>query len=163
MLGREKFYGTTEIIFSCSKHWHTDKFKVHLSWSSFPDKERRKSLSDEIKAILSGTRMIFVITFNLIIGKESRLFVCFFFLIYALVGKKGLLNGEVTESSPETSGSASQNSDQDRKMANAYDNLKAKAFDINDFFIGDSLLPLSGVVSFFLCLADQLGLIFNYF
>lgn len=79
------------------------------------DKERRKSLSDEIKAILS-------------------------------VGKKGLLNGEVTESSPETSGSASQNSDQDRKMASAYDNLKAKAFDINDFFIGENLLPLSGVV-----------------
>lgn len=84
-----------------------------------------------------------------------------FFLIHALVGKKGLLNGEVTESSPETSRSASQNSNQDRKMASAYDNLKAKAFDINDFFISDSLLPLSGVVSFFLCLADQLGLIFN--
>ena len=64
-----------EIIFSCSKHWHTDKFKVHLSWSSFPDKERRKSLSDEIKAILSGTRMIFVIIFNFITGNGSRLFV----------------------------------------------------------------------------------------
>ena len=75
-------------------------------------------------------------------------FFCFFF-IHALVGKKGLLNGEVTESSPETSRSASQNSDQDKKMASAYDNLKAKAFDINDFFLSDTLVPLTRVVSFF--------------
>lgn len=85
------------------------------------DQERRKSVSDEIKAILS-------------------------------VGKKGLLNGEVNTSSPETSRSASQNSDSEKKIPDAegtapdHNNLKAKPFDINDFFLSDTLLPLTGGV-----------------
>lgn len=75
-MGREKFYCTTEIIFSYWDIERNHKSKVHISRSSFPDKERRKSLSDEIKAILSGTRVIFmIIIINFITGIGSRLFV----------------------------------------------------------------------------------------
>ena len=77
-----------------------------------------------------------------------------FIMLLTSVGKKGLLNGEVNTSSPETSRSASQNSDSEKKIPDAegtapdHNNLKAKPFDINDFFLSDTLLPLTGGVSF---------------
>ena len=71
------------------------------------------------------------------------------------MGKKGPLNGEVRGSTPETSNSSSQNSDSSEKKtetdagvtATDNSNHKAKPFDINDFFLGDTLLPFSGGVS----------------
>lgn len=72
------------------------------------------------------------------------------------MGKKGPLNGEVRGSSPETSNSPSQNSNASKKKtdtdagvtATDNSNHKAKPFDINDFFLSDTLLPFSGGVSF---------------
>lgn len=87
------------------------------------DRERRKSVSDEIKAMLS-------------------------------VGKKGPLNGEVNGSSHEKSSSPSQNSGtgktKEKPKTDAPStgdrNLNAKPFDINDFFLSDTLLPFTGGV-----------------
>ena len=73
------------------------------------------------------------------------------------MGDKGSLNGEISGSSPETRNSSSQNSNASKKKmetdagvtATDDSNRKAKPFDINDFFLSDTLLPLSGGVSKF--------------
>lgn len=80
------------------------------------DRERRKSASDEIKAILS-------------------------------VGKDGPMNGEKKASSPQTGSGLSNKSATDKKTeAKSTDDNKqtAKPFDINDFFLSDTVLPFPG-------------------
>lgn len=92
------------------------------------DQERRKSASDELKAILS-------------------------------VGKKALVNGEVKSSSATTGSGPSQewaDEMKTKKTKDAKENVNgtaddshkqdAKPFDINDFFVSESLLPFSGGV-----------------
>lgn len=76
------------------------------------------------------------------------------------MGKKGPTNGEVNNASPVTDSSPSQDSHGDKKTvetnnasgaAAADDDSKdkAKLFDINDFFLSDTLLSLTGGVSSF--------------
>lgn len=69
------------------------------------------------------------------------------------------MNGEVKSSSATTGSSLSQDGagDQKNKKTNAKENVNgtaddshkqnAKPFDINDFFLSESLLPISGGVS----------------
>ena len=73
------------------------------------------------------------------------------------VGKKGPMNGEVNSSSPVTSSSPSQDNADDKKTTGAKDTTngtandnekqRARPFDINDFFLSETLLPFSGGVS----------------
>ena len=78
-------------------------------------------------------------------------------MLIITVGKKGALNGEVSGSSPEASSSPSQNRPVNEKRTAAKDDTDAaatehnkqnsKPFDINDFFLSDTLLPFTGGVS----------------
>ena len=74
------------------------------------------------------------------------------------MGQKGPTNGELNSSSPVTDTSPSQDTAGDSKTntddytsTTAADDIKQKAkpFDINDFFLSDTLLPFTGGVSFF--------------
>ena len=74
------------------------------------------------------------------------------------MGQKGPTNGELNSSSPVADTSTSQDTASDNKTntddytsTTAPDDIKQKArpFDINDFFLSDTLLPFTGGVSFF--------------
>ena len=83
--------------------------------------------------------------------KLSDLCICF-----VSVGKNCPVNGELNRSSPETAGSLSQGSATDKtgtetKASPASRDSKqpaTKPFDINDFFMSDSLIPFTGGVSY---------------
>ena len=72
------------------------------------------------------------------------------------MGKNCPVNGELNRSSPETAGSLSQGSATDKtrtetKTKASPDDSKqpaTKPFDINDFFMSDSLIPFTGGVSY---------------
>lgn len=73
------------------------------------------------------------------------------------MGQKSPTNGELDSSSPVTDNSPSQDTAGDNKTntddcPTAADDIKqrAKPFDINDFFLSDTLLPFTGGVSFFM-------------
>lgn len=72
------------------------------------------------------------------------------------MGQKGPSNGELNSSSPVADSSLSQDAAGDKKTntddctsTTAPDDIKQKAkpFDINDFFLSDTLLPFTGGVS----------------
>lgn len=73
------------------------------------------------------------------------------------MGKKGPVNGELNNSSPVTDNGPSQDSTSDKTTTDTKDandatapgdnKEKAKPFDINDFFLSDTLLPFTGGVS----------------
>lgn len=73
------------------------------------------------------------------------------------MGRKGPTNGELNSSSPVADSSPSKDTAGDKKTntedytsTTAPDDIKQKAkpFDINDFFLSDTLLPFTGGVSF---------------
>lgn len=73
------------------------------------------------------------------------------------MGKNCPVNGELKRSSPETAGSLSQGSATDKtgtetkaSPASCDDSKQpaTKPFDINDFFMSDSLIPFTGGVSY---------------
>lgn len=74
------------------------------------------------------------------------------------MGRKGPTNGELNSSSPVADSSPSKDTAGDKKKTNTEDytsttapddiKQKAKPFDINDFFLSDTLLPFTGGVSF---------------
>ena len=66
------------------------------------------------------------------------------------MGQKGPTNGELNSSSPVTDTSPSQDTAGDSTAAPDDIKQKAKPFDINDFFLSDALLPITGGVSFFM-------------
>lgn len=76
------------------------------------------------------------------------------------MGKKGPMNGELNSSSPTTDSSPSQDSTGDKTTMDTKDTTdttapddnkeKAKPFDINDFFLSDTVLSFSGGVSSFM-------------
>ena len=67
--------------------------------------------------------------------------------IFVSVGKDGPMNGEMKASSPQTGSGLSNKSAADKKTeAKSTDDNKqtAKPFDINDFFLSDTVLPFTG-------------------
>ena len=69
-----------------------------------------------------------------------------------LVGQEVLVNGEVENSSPATSSSPSDdgtNNDvaKKRNVDDGFDKVGTRPFDINQFFVSETLLPFSGGVS----------------
>ena len=73
------------------------------------------------------------------------------------MGRKGSTNGELDSSSPAGNTNPSQDTAGDKKTSTENSTnttatgdikQKAKPFDINDFFLSDTLLPFTGGVRF---------------